>query len=165
MHIMSVKANERKQEMDNSISIIGEAPAGYSGVGYLIVRVFTARGAIPVAGALVTVSYSDSKMPSPYAVLTTDRSGRTPKLAMPTPPASLSLEPAEAGGVAEPYGLYNVKVAREGFYGLTDLNVRIFDGITAIQDADLVPLAEGLPRRSSGSDMIVDESGGKGGGL
>ena len=145
--------------MDNSISIIGEAPAGFSGIGYLIVRVFTARGAIPVPGALVTVSYADKTMPSPYAVLTTDRSGRTPKLALPTPPESLSLAPAETGAPLKPYGLYNVSVASEGFYGVDDLNVRIFAGITAIQDADLIPRAELLPRPYYNNDNIIIDEG------
>ena len=148
--------------MDNTPTVIGEAPAGFDGVGYLIVRVFTARGAIPIPNALVTVAYADAAMPSPYAVITTDKSGRTPKIAMPTPPASLSLTPSGDGTArpyAEPFALYNVKIEREGFYAVTDVNVRIFAGITAIQDADLVPRAESLPQSYIRDDSVyIDES-------
>lgn len=132
---------------NNILQIPGGAPAGYDDVGYLTVRVYTARGGIPVEGALVTISYADAATPSPHAVLTTDKSGRTPTIALAAPPRSLSLEPSDTSVYPRllPYALYNIEIAREGFYTINDLNVRIFAGITAIQDADLVPRAEGLP--------------------
>ena len=147
--------------MDNNYNIIGEVPAGYSGVGYLVVRVFTARGAIPIGGALVTVSYADASMPSPYAVLTTDKSGRTPKISLPTPPLSLSLSPSDTSVYprSDPYALYNVQIMRDGFYTVNDLNVRIFAGITAIQDADLVPKAESLPQTYYTDDSVYIDGG------
>ena len=147
--------------MDNNIlHIQGDVPPGYSETGFLIVRVYTARGGIPIEGALVTISYADAGQPSPHAVLTTDQSGKTPTIALATPPRSLSLTPEDTSvypGVL-PYALYNIEIAREGFYTLTDINVRIFAEITAIQDADLIPRAEGLPRAFYSDDGVyVDQ--------
>ena len=153
--------------MDNNstVSIPGDAPDGFTGTGYLVVRVYTARGGIPVEGAIVTINHADPDSTSPHAVLVTDRSGRTNKIALPAPPRSLSLEPSgDSVYPAEPpYALYNVEIAREGFYTLNDMNVRIFAGITAIQDADLVPRAEGLPRTYYTDDSIYIDQGEEGG--
>ncbi len=126
----------------------GGGDGGAASEGQLLVRVFTARGGIPVKDALVTVLPHDKSLPSPQAVLLTDESGKTRTVSLPAPPRSLSLSPADTSVFpAElPYSLYTVKIEREGFYTLTNINVRIFSGITAIQDADLVPRAEELPR-------------------
>lgn len=152
--------------MDNNIiTIPGDAPAGHDATGYLIVRVYTARGGIPVEGALVTVTNSDATMPAPHAVLTTDSSGKTPTLALPAPPRSLSLEPSDTSVYPRilPYALYNIEIAREGFYTLNDINVRVFAGITAIQDADLIPRAESLPRTYYRDESLyVDQGEGDG---
>lgn len=149
--------------MDNNIlTFPGEAPAGHDAKGYLVVRAYTARGGIPVEGALVTISCADSSIPAPHAVLTTDSSGKTRTVALPAPPRSLSLSPSDTSAypVVLPYALYNIEIAREGFYTITDINVRIFAGITAIQDADLVPRAESLPNTYYKDDtMYIDQTG------
>lgn len=148
--------------MDNTVHIPGAVPEGYTATGYLTVRVYTARGGIPVRDALVTVSYADAAEPAPHAVLTTDESGRTPTIALAAPPRSLSLEPSDTSVYPRllPYALYNIEIAREGFYTITDVGVRIFADITAIQDADLVPRAELLPRSYYRDDShYVDQTG------
>lgn len=148
-------------KMDNTVHIPGEVPEGYSATGYLIVRVYTARGGIPVPGALVTISYADASEPAPHAVLTTDSSGRTPTISLPAPPRSLSLEPSDTSVYPRvlPYALYNIEIAREGFYKINDIGVRVFADITAIQDADLVPRAESLPQSYYRDDsQYVDQS-------
>ncbi len=148
--------------MENStISIPGAVPEGYTASGSLIVRVYTARGGIPIEGALVTISYADASAPAPHAVLTTDKSGRTPTISLAAPPRSLSLTPEDTSVYPRllPYALYNISIAREGFYTLNDINVRIFAGITAIQDADLIPRAEELPREYYLDDSVfIDQT-------
>lgn len=146
---------------NNTVSIPGAIPNGYTASGFLTVRVYTARGGIPIEGALVTVSYADASTPSPHAVLTTDRSGKTPTISLPAPPRSLSLTPEDTSVYPRllPYALYNITIAREGFYTLNDLNVRIFAGITAIQDADLIPISEALPREFYRDDSVyIDQA-------
>jgi len=113
-----------------------------SGYGYMIVRVSTARGAIPLENAIVTVHNYDPEFEGGsgdiIAVYTTDRSGRTERFALPAPSKELSLTP----GNGKSYETYNVSVTKEGFYQQYYMNVPIFEGITAIQNADMIPLPD-----------------------
>jgi hypothetical protein len=113
-----------------------------SGYGYMIVRVSTARGAIPLESAIVTVHNYDPEFESGrgdvIAVYTTDETGRTERFALPAPSRELSLSP----GNGKSYETYNVSVTKEGYYQQYYLNVPIFEGITAIQNADMIPLPD-----------------------
>ena len=112
------------------------------GLGYMIVRVTTARGAIPLEGALVTVSnYSpefESGRGDVIAVYKTDRSGVTEKFSLPAPPRALSMSP----GNGKSYQTYNISVAKDGYYSQSYINAPVFDGITSIQTADMIPLPD-----------------------
>jgi hypothetical protein len=112
------------------------------GYGYMIVRVSTARGAIPLENAIVTVHNYDPEFESGrgdvIAVYTTDETGRTERFALPAPSRELSLSP----GNGKSYETYNVSVTKEGYYQQYYLNVPIFEGITAIQNADMIPLPD-----------------------
>ena len=112
--------------------------------GYLIIRVATARGAIPLEGAEVTVfTYSpDTDVPRGglIAARITDRSGSTSPIALPAPPRQSSLSPQN--GKTPPYYGYTVDVRLDGYTAQQYINVPIFEGITAIQEADLIPLPE-----------------------
>lgn len=146
----------------NDIVFINDTPPrGYTEAGYLIVSVFTARGAIPIDDALVTINYSEPGTVAPHAVLTTNNSGRTPKISLPTPPRTLSLSPSEEGTTPPlPYALYNIEVVKEGFYPVTYVGVKIFSGITAIQNTDLIPVSEALPQSFYVDHSIyIDETG------
>lgn len=147
---------------DNSYISMNESPPDeYSETGYLIVSVFTARGAIPIADALVTINYSAQNMPTPYAALTTDKSGRTPKIALPTPPRDLSLTPSESGtkNPPFPYARYNIEIFKEGFYPVVNIGAQLFSGITAIQNTNIIPLSEELPQSFyTDNSIYIDES-------
>ena len=106
--------------------------------GYLIVNVVTARGAIPVAGAKVTVYANTSDANPPVAVIYTDSAGKSEKLELPAPSRSLSEQP----GKVKPYATYLIEVDKEGYYPVTKNDVPIFTGVTSIQPVDLIPLAE-----------------------
>lgn len=135
------------------------APDGYTETGYLIVNTYTARGAIPVEGSLVTVFFGDASMTSPEAVLTTDESGKTAKLALPAPPKSISLLPGGGNG-APPYGIYNISIIHEGFVPVYDIGVKIFSGVTAIQSTDLIPeIQDFAPDSIIDNTDYVDETG------
>lgn len=112
------------------------------GLGYMIVRVTTARGAIPLEGALVTVSnYApefESGRGDVIAVYKTDRSGVTEKFALPAPPRSLSMSP----GNGKTYKTYNISVSKDGYFAQSYINAPVFDGITSIQTADMIPLPD-----------------------
>lgn len=112
-----------------------------STVGYLIVSVSTARGAIPLENAAVTVYYEDKENSSVFSSMTTDRSGKTEKISLPAPSRELS----ETPGNTKPYATYTVAVEKEGYYSVTNVGVPIFDGITSVQPVEMVPLAEYNP--------------------
>lgn len=128
---MNITPNDRNQQSG--------APTGE---GVLVVRVTTARGAIPLEGALVSVrSYDgalDEGRSDVIATLTSGRDGNTAPLRLPAPPRSASLSP----GNGTPYTNYIVEVTLEGYTAQEYLNVPIFDGIIAVQPAELIPLPE-----------------------
>ena len=113
-----------------------------TGYGYMIVRVTTARGAIPLEGAIVTVHNYDPEFESGrgdvIATYKTDSSGLTPRFALPAPPRELSMSP----GNGKSYLTYNLSVTKPGYYQQYYTNAPIFEGITAIQNADMIPLPD-----------------------
>lgn len=125
-------------------------PPENAGTGYLIVRVATARGAIPLENA--TVNIREAASPDGeirdeggrgegalIAALRTDRDGLAPRVALPTPPRSMS----ESPGNGRPYGLYDIDVALDGYQSNYYQNVPVFDTVTSLQTVELIPLSEG----------------------
>lgn len=115
---------------------------GNTGQGYLVVHVTTARGAIPLEGAQVNVRGYEPEFEEGrgdvIASLVTGRDGNTEPLPLPAPPRSESMQP----GNEKPYATYNIEVTLEGYFTQNYANVPIFDGIAAVQPADLIPLPE-----------------------
>ena len=115
-----------------------------TGQGILVVHVTTARGAIPLEGALVNVRQDapdeNGIRGDVIAALTTGTDGNTEPLTLPAPQRSQSLTPNH--GAEKPFSTYHVEVQLEGYYTQNYANVPIFDGIAAIQPADLIPLPE-----------------------
>lgn len=116
-------------------------------IGFLIVNVKTANGALPVEGASVTVYASNpldgnggASMLNSNIIytLTTDQSGKTQKVALSTKNKDLSLTPDNP----VPYESYNISVNADGFYDSSYLNVPVFQGVTSLQGVNLIPLSE-----------------------
>ncbi|MBO5338311.1 MAG: hypothetical protein J6A96_01275 [Clostridia bacterium] len=116
-------------------------------IGFLVVNVKTANGALPVENANVTI-YGSGKLDengTPALLdsdiifnLTTDRNGKTPKVSLHTKDRNLSLSPENT----IPYDTYNIFVSADGYYDNSYLNVPIFQGITSLQGVNLIPLSE-----------------------
>ena len=104
--------------------------------GYLIVKVSTARGAIPLEDATVNIRGGSAENSGILFSLRTDRDGQTQKIALPTPLPSASATP-QSGVI--PYSLYSVDVFKEGYVPLEFQAVPIFPNITSIQPAVMVP--------------------------
>ena len=114
------------------------------GQGYLILHATTARGAIPLEGAQVDVfnqlpDLTDGRGNLLISV-STGRDGNTPLIPLPAPARSNSLTPNGTG--VPPFSTYLIDIRQEGYFAQQYINVPIFDGITAIQPADLIPLTE-----------------------
>ena len=128
------------------------------GMGYLIVRTSTAGGAIPVEGVTVSVRNQaepgiDSLAGSIRHTLRTDRDGNTPRLPLPAPERSLAYTPGNT-----PYTFYDIDVSSPGYYPQQFIRVPIYDTITSIQNAYLIPLPEGsIHSARDPLDAPVDE--------
>lgn len=114
-----------------------------SGLGYLVVRVTTARGAVPIEGA--TVQVRENILGATDIILTakTDASGITERIPLPAP----SMTDLTGPTCVRPYYPYMIDVLAEGYHPQTYIDVSIYDGVTSYQSADLVPLSE--PRTGS----------------
>lgn len=117
-------------------------PAQSPGMGYLIVHVTTAKGAIPLEGAQVTIrDYSPEFTENRGDVritLISGRDGNTERVSLPAPPVGGSLAP----GTVQPFAIYNLEVHLEGYRGQLYYALPIFEGITAVQPVDMIPLSE-----------------------
>ena len=119
-------------EIDNRTDVNGE--------GFLVVRVSTAGSAIPLRDALVTIRGGEEVNKDLYRSYYSGASGLTEKISLPAPPRSLSEAPSVNG--KRPYSLYSIDVFKDGYQDLLFVNVPIFDGITAIQGANMIPKPE-----------------------
>ena len=142
-----MERNERYDKKETVESIDGE-------VGYLIVRVTTAGGAIPLEDALVSIRGEAPSDSGVIFTLKTDRDGRTPKIALKTPRKSLS----ESKNDLRPYALYNVDVMKKGYVPVYFHSVPIFPDVLSIQPATLAPLPEPDPENTYPirQDLLTD---------
>ncbi len=123
-----------------------DRPAGeMTGAGKLVFQITTASGAIPLEGAEIILrkfrSSSDGNSGEVVAVLYSGGDGKTEVLTLPAPARSFSLEPARDGAPV-PYALYDAEVNLDNYFTQSYIRIPIFDGITSIQRASLVPLPE-----------------------
>ena len=109
-------------------------------IGYLVVRVSTARGAIPLEDATVSIRGTTEASSDIIYSLETNESGLTPRLPLPTPPRENSLSPSQD----TPYSLWSISVFKKGYVSASYEGVPVYSGITSIQSAELVPLSEGF---------------------
>ena len=121
-----------------------QVPKVMTGRGFLIVSVRTGEGAIPLEGALVTLRGDGSVEGDAIASFITDKSGNTPRITLPAPPRINSESPH--GG--KPYAVYNADISLDGYYSNLYSNIPIFDTITSVQTAYMIPLPEDGGRKS-----------------
>ena len=117
-------------------------------IGYLVVRVSTARGAIPLEDATVSIRGSTEQNSGVVYSLETDASGLTPRLPLPAPPRANSLTPNQD----VPYSLWSIDVFCKGFITARYESVPVYAGITSVQSAELVPLSEGFEPYETSSE-------------
>jgi hypothetical protein len=109
-------------------------------IGYLVVRVSTARGAIPLENATVSVRGTSAQSSDIIYSLETDESGLTSRLPLPAPPKSNSLSPDQS----TPYSLWSIDVFKKGYVTARYESVPVYPEITSVQNAELIPLSEGF---------------------
>lgn len=131
------EAPEPQQPTPMSPTEPAETPP-MSGTGYLVVRVTTASGAIPLEDALVTVKEYSQDNDEIITVKKTNSSGLTEKISLPAPSKNISL----GAGRGKAYSTYYIEVLKDNYIPQHYINVPIFDGVTAIQNADMIPYPE-----------------------
>ncbi len=98
--------------------------------GRLRVRCIT-PGFAPVEGATVTVS-SAAEPTNIMEQLTTDASGLTPEIELPTPAIDYSLDPT---ATVQPYAEYTIQARQEGYTPVIISNMDVLPEVTALQSA------------------------------
>lgn len=116
-----------------------QTPHEFSEMGFLTVRVSTARGAIPLENAAVNIRGGTPQSSSVLHSLTTNTDGITPTVSLPAPPRTDSVSPQS---VSPAYALYNIDVFADGYSPAFFHNVPVFSGITSVQPAVLLPFIE-----------------------
>ena len=109
-----------------------------TGVGYLQLRVSTAQTAIPLEGAQIIIRAAKEQGGNIFTTVITDRSGLSPRVALPTVSRDLS----ESPGNAHPFYTYHIDVSKEGYYTQFYQDVPAFDGIAALQAVEMIPLPQ-----------------------
>ena len=109
-----------------------------TGTGFLVVQVTTANSAIPLAGAEVTVSGTENGRSDVLYELKTGNDGKTPRVALPAPLRGGSQRPSSV----PPFSTYTISVVLGGYEQAIYNEVPIFDGVIAMQQADLIPVPQ-----------------------
>ena len=109
-----------------------------SATGKLKVIVSAGDFAVPIENAYVVVTRTERGKTHLYHILTTDRSGETPTVELPT--VSEALSEAPVNGVSPPYISYTINTYLKGFYEVQNNDVPIFAEITSVQPVRLIPL-------------------------
>ncbi|MFZ2537463.1 MAG: hypothetical protein WAX04_00990 [Oscillospiraceae bacterium] len=120
--------------------------------GYLKVKTFTARRAFPVKNAVVEVSKNFPSGRYLISQLVTNQDGITDVIELPTPSKQLS----EVPGTPNPFTTVDIKIKHKEFVEMNFFDVPVFQGITSIQKADLLPLAA-APDGTSSVDIAQTE--------
>ena len=106
--------------------------------GYIIIKVSTARGAIPLEDAAVSIRGASPENSGIIYSLRTNSDGITKKVALPSPARSLS----ESPGNPFPFSRWNVDVFKDGYIPAYFQNVPVYASITSVQPAILIPMSE-----------------------
>lgn len=120
--------------------------------GLLRFLVFTARGALPVKGAVCKISKEINGSVLTMFSLVTDESGQTPIVYLPTKPKNDSQTPSEDG--VPPYAVYDAIVSAEGFDNVIYKNIPIFSGILSVQRVAMIPSSDVSEQQSENNGGV-----------
>lgn len=110
----------------------------YKGSGQIRIRTYTAAGALPVEGTLIKIYGTDDYNKDVKYSLLTDSNGITEKISLPTPLKQYSMAPDSQ---ESPYSVYNVELAKDGYYPKRIDNIPIFSDTNALLPIEMIPLS------------------------
>ena len=104
--------------------------------GKLQIMVTSSVGFLPIQNATVTISYKGVPN-NTIEELSTDSSGQTATIELPSPPVEYSMEPEQ---LEQPYSEYNIKVEANGYEPVEVSGTEILPDVTALQGISMTPL-------------------------
>lgn len=108
-----------------------------SSYGKLRVQINSVRSGRPIEGAKIQI-YETGKPDTIVEEAITNSQGQIEPVELEAPPLEYSMQPS----VNQPYSEYNILIEAEGFEGLEVNSAEILAGEMAIQNAELLPVAE-----------------------
>ena len=118
----------------------------YTDIGQLQVRVSIENQAVPIPGAVITITDKQNGNNNLIRTIITNESGLTPFIDLPTKDRLLTLAP----GNEDPYAVYTVDVTANGYFPKRFINLPIYGGVSAVQNVSMVPLPE-----NGADDMVL----------
>ncbi|HEX3022759.1 MAG TPA: carboxypeptidase regulatory-like domain-containing protein [Lachnospiraceae bacterium] len=103
--------------------------------GKLQVNVNSVNGLKPIENATIDISFTGNPTETVEQVKTNDL-GQTGEIELPAPSLDYSMEPSEE----QPYSQFTLRVNAEGFDPFTVSGVEILPNVTALQQADMMPV-------------------------
>ncbi len=120
--------------------------------GSLIIFVTTARMAIPVKNAGVSIFEAGSKKLLGFR--RSNEEGKTEVFEIETPDIEESLSPqGNDNAIGNPFRVVDVQVDHPMYQSILNEDVQIFPGRESIQNADLIPLSE-YPTQSNQTEIF-----------
>lgn len=119
-------------------------------IGTLQINVISADVFSPVSDAVVKVTNARSGQ-ALREELTTDSSGQTQTIDLPTPPLEYSMVPRED----QPYAQYDLEITAPGYETLFINGTQLLAGQKAIQNARMVPLPASTPDIATPAQDII----------
>lgn len=116
--------------------------------GSLQINVYSQNALFPISDATVVVTSETGNTPVSERV-TTNSSGQTQTLTLPTPPLEYSMIPQEQ----QPYSQYDITISAPGYETTTITGAQLLANELAIQNVRLTPLPENTP---SNEEIIQD---------
>ena len=125
--------------------------------GTLIIRAYTAGGAVPLKNGKIKVSGAMEENRFFETNLITDADGLTAKISLPTPKRSFSLSP---GAPEIPYASYDIEISLPGFYTKKLYGVSVFSGVESFLPIAMIPLTEGagIPTPKDNLEIYIKEN-------
>jgi len=119
-------------------------------IGSLQINVISGDAFLPVTDAVITITNAgDGQLFREQ--LTTNSSGQTETIELPTPPLDYSMTPQEP----QPYSQYDLEITAPGYETLFVNGTQLLANEKAIQNVRMVPLPEQIPNTASPTQDIV----------
>ena len=125
--------------------------------GTLVIRAYTAGGAIPLKNGKIKVTGATEENRFFETYLVTDGDGLTARISLPTPKQSYSLSP---GAPEIPYASYDIEISAPGFYTKRLYGVSVFSGVESFQPIAMIPITDGvgIPTPKDNLEIYIKEN-------